>query len=74
MVELGGREAIGVFLWGTDSSENQRVPQGVPTSLVSSPNSSPPGSSSSTTLRNISNVVLVNNVLETRERGYKNEE
>ena len=28
---LGGREAIGVFLWATDSLENQRVPQGEPT-------------------------------------------
>lgn len=28
---LGGREAVGVFLWATDSLENQRVPQGEPT-------------------------------------------
>ncbi|CAF9943732.1 MAG: hypothetical protein ALECFALPRED_001157 [Alectoria fallacina] len=27
----GGREAVGVFLWATDSLENQRVPQGEPT-------------------------------------------
>lgn len=30
---LGGREAVGVFLWATDSIENQRVPQGEPTSF-----------------------------------------
>ena len=25
---VGGRGAIGIFMWGTDSEENQRVPQG----------------------------------------------
>lgn len=33
---LGGREAIGVFLWATDSVENQRVPQGEPTLAATS--------------------------------------
>ena len=31
---IGGRESVGVFLWATDSSQNQRVPQGQPTLLA----------------------------------------
>lgn len=52
---IGGREAVGVFLWATDSLENQRVPQGEPTSLASIDLAGPAFNLSSDARVNVSN-------------------
>ena len=57
----GGRESVGVFLWATDSLENQRVPQGEPTFATPISLSGP--------FQNLSNgaeELLSHKVLETR--------